>query len=52
VTGTLERTDDDDVTVRLDDGATRVLRYDDIERARTVFAWGPAPRPGKKEKTQ
>jgi ribosome maturation factor RimP len=52
VTGTLERADDDDVTVRLDDGSTRVLRYDDIERARTVFAWGPAPRPGKKEKTQ
>ena len=37
----------DAVTLRLDDGSTRELRYDDIERARTVFVWGPAPRPGK-----
>lgn len=25
----------------------RRLAYNDIERARTVFEWGPAPRPGK-----
>jgi hypothetical protein len=24
----------------------RTLRYDEIERARTVFDWGPAPKPG------
>ena len=37
------------ITVRLADGAERGLTYDEIERARTVFAWGPTPRPGKKE---
>ena len=25
---------------------TRVLAYDQIERARTIFEWGPAPKPG------
>jgi ribosome maturation factor RimP len=24
-----------------------MLRYDDIDKARTVFEWGPAPKPGK-----
>ena len=28
-------------------GAVRVIAYDDIERARTVFEWGPTPKPGK-----
>lgn len=28
-------------------GTTRRLPYDQIERARTVFEWGPAPKPGK-----
>jgi hypothetical protein len=35
-----------------DDGtaADRRLAYDDIERARTVFEWGPAtPRSGKRK---
>ena len=27
--------------------ATGRIRYDEIERARTVFEWGPSPRPGK-----
>lgn len=27
-------------------GATRVIALDDLERARTVFEWGPAPKPG------
>ena len=29
-------------------GDARTVRYDDIERARTVFEWGPAPKPGPK----
>ena len=45
--GSLAEVDGDGITVRLDDGSTRALRYDDIDRARTVFAWGPAPRPGR-----
>lgn len=41
VDGILSAADDDAVTV---DG--RRLHYDEIERARTVFEWGPAPKPG------
>lgn len=49
VEGTVAAAGPDDVTLRLPDGATRTLRYDEIERARTTFEWGPAPRPGKRE---
>ena len=50
--GTLERAGDTDVSVILDEpaGAVRVIAYDEIERARTVFEWGPAPKPGKAPK--
>ena len=41
LTGRLEDADDDGLTV-----AGRRLRYDEVERARTVFEWGPAPKPG------
>ena len=40
--GTLEAADDRGITV-----AGRQLAYSDIERAQTVFEWGPAPKPGK-----
>ena len=51
-TGTLERAGDDDVDVLLDEpaGAVRTIAYDEIERARTVFEWGPGPKPGKASK--
>jgi len=42
VDGVLEAADENGITV-----AGRTLAYDDIERARTVFVWGPAPKPGK-----
>lgn len=29
-------------------GERRTVAYDDIERARTIFEWGPAPKPGGK----
>lgn len=48
VAGTLVGADDDHVTLTVDepvDGPCE-LAYDDIERARTVFSWGPTPRPG------
>jgi ribosome maturation factor RimP len=32
------------------DAADRRLAYDDLERARTVFEWGPAPKPGGAKK--
>jgi ribosome maturation factor RimP len=38
--------DDSGVTVDVD-GVTEHLIYDDILQARTVFEWGPAPKPGR-----
>ena len=32
------------VTVQPTDGSERTLRYEDIERARTTFEWGGAPK--------
>lgn len=51
VAGVLETADDEGITVRVgtdDDGVPvrRRLGYADIERARTVFEWGPAEKPG------
>lgn len=46
VTGTLLEVGGDD-TIVVDDVE---LSYDDIEKARTVFEWGPAPKPGKSNK--
>ena len=40
--------DADDAGVTLEvEGATEHLAYDDILQARTVFEWGPAPKPGR-----
>lgn len=41
VQATLEAVDEDGITI-----AGRTIAYPDIERARTVFEWGPAPKPG------
>ena len=41
ITGPLDAADDDGISV-----AGRRLRYEDIERARTVFEWGPTPKLG------
>ncbi|MEO5838085.1 MAG: ribosome maturation factor RimP [Acidimicrobiales bacterium] len=46
--GTLAAATDDGIQLVGDDGTTRALAYDDIERANTIFEWGPAPKPGKK----
>jgi ribosome maturation factor RimP len=42
VEGVITGADDVAVTVQDEAGATRTVAYDDIERARTVFVWGPA----------
>jgi len=42
IKGVLAAADGEGITI--DD---HTLRYDDIEKARTVFEWGPAPKPGK-----
>jgi ribosome maturation factor RimP len=47
VQGVLVAADDQGATIRTDDLTDRVVAYDQIDRARTVFVWGPAPKPGK-----
>ena len=52
ITGRLESADDTGCTLtgpEVPGGEVRVA-YDQIERARTVFEWGPAARNGKKER--
>jgi ribosome maturation factor RimP len=44
--GTLTEVDDDGCVVDVD-GELRHFAFADIADARTVFEWGPAPRPGK-----
>jgi ribosome maturation factor RimP len=58
VVGVLVAADDDAATVEVADGAPgevepgrRQVRYADVERARTTFAWGPPPKPGKGPRT-
>jgi ribosome maturation factor RimP len=46
VEGTVRDADDDGFTLALADGTTRRIGYDEVEKARTTFAWGPAPKPG------
>lgn len=49
LTGELVAADDETITVGVRGAAStepRRLAYDDLERARTVFEWGPAPKPG------
>lgn len=45
--GTLAAADDEGITLRLESGDERHLRYDEVQRAKTVLEWGPTPRPGK-----
>lgn len=46
--GTVTAATDDSVTMALDEpvGESITLPLADIEKARTTFAWGPAPKPG------
>jgi len=50
-TGTLTATDAHGITVAGAGagGGERRLAYDQIDRARTVFEWGPSPKPGKRQ---
>jgi ribosome maturation factor RimP len=48
VAGALVDAGEATITVRPDDGSPeRILRYEHIERARTIFEWGPADRPDR-----
>jgi ribosome maturation factor RimP len=52
--GVLVAADEQSATIQLNDAALteRVVPYDKIDRARTVFVWGPAPKPGKAPKQE
>jgi ribosome maturation factor RimP len=54
LTGTLEAADEAGCTLVGPDvpGGEVRISYDQIERARTVFEWGPAPRDAKKERVK
>ena len=54
IEGVLMSADDTTATVQVDDPETgepvdRVVQLSQIDRARTVFVWGPAPKPGAKK---
>jgi ribosome maturation factor RimP len=51
VRGELIGADDIEVTIREEDG-NRTIPYEEISKAKTVFDWGPAPKPGKAKKKQ
>ena len=43
--GMLASVDEDGIDLKTQDGAVHRLRYEDVDRARSVFEWGPAPKP-------
>ncbi len=47
IQGALTGADDRTATLLLDDGTERIVSITDIDKARTVFEWGPQPKPGK-----
>jgi len=51
IRGTVRSVAGDEVTVALEGGGERTVRVDDVERARTVFTWGGADKPGKPKQT-
>jgi ribosome maturation factor RimP len=51
IEGRLESADGEGVDVVADEGTTH-LTYGEIERARTVFSWGGAPKPGGSKRTK
>ncbi|MEM7095878.1 MAG: ribosome maturation factor RimP [Actinomycetota bacterium] len=51
IKGTLTAADDDTVTIDVD-GEAHQFSYERISKAKTVFDWGPAPKPGKKPANQ
>ena len=46
VDGLLVAADDDGFVLRTAGGAEARVGYDQVEKARTVFEWGPTPKPG------
>jgi len=55
--GVLLSADENNIVVRLNDKSTTeitemTIGYDMIDRARTVFEWGPTPKSGAKSEDQ
>lgn len=48
--GKITAADDDSVTIVDDDGEVIAVPFADITKARTVFEWGPTPKPGGPKK--
>ncbi|MDX1447585.1 MAG: ribosome maturation factor RimP [Acidimicrobiia bacterium] len=48
VKGRLAEAGDDRATVEGEDGSSTDVSYDEVVKARTVFRWEAAPKPGKK----
>lgn len=44
--GKLAAADDSSFTMEVEDGASRVVSYEDVITAKTVFRWEKAPKPG------
>ncbi|HAN08913.1 MAG TPA: ribosome maturation factor RimP [Acidimicrobiaceae bacterium] len=47
IAGLLKFVDSDMITVEDPESGVCLVRFDEIEKARTIFAWGPGPKPGK-----
>lgn len=50
--GVLTSAADDHIVVTVDDEGPLTLTYDQISKAKTVYEWGPGPKPGKAKKKQ
>lgn len=51
VHGVLSAADDATFTVTTAEGERRDVAYDQVDRARTVFHWGPAPKPARSSRS-
>lgn len=47
IDGQLVAADDSTATVLGDDGVEHIINVADVDKARTIFEWGPKPKPGK-----
>lgn len=47
IDGKLVAADESTATLLTEDGVERVIAIADVDKARTVFEWGPKPKPGK-----
>jgi ribosome maturation factor RimP len=52
IQGELAAVHEDGVDVVTADGETRRVAFDDVSKARTVFEWGPTPKPGGPKNSQ